>query len=62
MKRLAGDNCKRNLNRPIEFEQDWSGGLGATLGADRKLKNIFLVRKIFPEKPIVPYSWSSNVQ
>ena len=35
----------RTLN--IEFEQDWSVGLGATLGADRKLKNIFLVRRIF---------------
>ena len=34
----------------IEFQQDWSVGLGATLGADRKLKNIFLVRKIFPGK------------
>ena len=31
----------------IEFEQDWSVGLGATLGADRKFKNIFLVRRIF---------------
>ena len=26
----AGDNCKCALN--IEFEQDWSVGLGATLG------------------------------
>ena len=33
-KGLAGDNCKRTLN--IEFEQDWSVGSGATLGADRK--------------------------
>ena len=47
-KGLAGDNCKRTLNK--EFEQDWSVGLGATLGADRKLKNIFLVRRIFPGK------------
>ena len=47
-KGLAGDNCKRTLN--IEFEQDWSVGLGATLGADRKFKNIFLVRRIFPGK------------
>ena len=47
-KGLAGDNYKRTLN--IEFEQDWSVGLGATLGADRKLKNIFLVRRIFPGK------------
>ena len=29
-KGLAGDNCKTTLN--IEFEQDWSVGLGATLG------------------------------
>ena len=27
---MAGDNCKRTLN--MEFEQDWSVGLGATLG------------------------------
>ena len=47
-KGLAGDNCKGTVN--IEFEQDWSVGLGATLGVDRKLKNIFLVRRIFPGK------------
>ena len=29
-KGLAGDNCKTTLN--IEFELDWSDGLGATLG------------------------------
>ena len=29
-KGLAGDNSKRALN--IEFEQDWSVDLGATLG------------------------------
>ena len=29
-KGLAGDNFKTILN--IEFEQDWSVGLGATLG------------------------------
>ena len=34
----------------IEFEQDWSVGVGATLGAVIKLKNIFLVRRIFPGK------------
>ena len=33
----ARDNCKRSLN--IEYEQDWSVGLGVTLG-DRN-KNIF---------------------
>ena len=32
------------------IEQDWSFTLGSTLGADRKLKNIFLVRRIFPGK------------
>ena len=47
-KGLAGDNCKKTLN--IEFEQDLSVGLGATLGADRKLNNIFLVTRIFPGK------------
>ena len=39
LKGLAEDNCKSNLN--IKFEQDWSVGLGATLGADRKLKKYF---------------------
>ena len=34
----------------VEFVQDWSVGLDATLGADGKLKNIFLVRRIFPGK------------
>ena len=29
-KSWAGDNCESALN--IEFEQDWSVGLGATLG------------------------------
>ena len=49
MKRTqAGDNCKRTLNR--EFEQDFSVGLGATFRADRKFKNIFLVKRIFPGK------------
>ena len=49
MKRRVGDNCKRTLN--IEFEQDWSVGLSATLGdaMDRKLK-IFPGTKIFPGK------------
>ena len=34
----------------IEFEQDWSVSLAAKLGGVRKLKNIFLVRRIFPGK------------
>ena len=33
MERGAGDICKSALN--IEFEQDWSVGLGATLGDGR---------------------------
>ena len=43
-----GDICKGTLD--IEFERDWSVGLGATLGdaTDRKLKTIFLVSGIFP--------------
>ena len=41
----TGDNYKSALN--IKFEQHWSVGLGATLGADRKLKNIILVTRIF---------------
>ena len=47
---LAEGNCKRTLN--IEFEQDWSVGLGANLGdaTYRKLKTIFLVSGIFPGK------------
>ena len=46
----VGYNCKRTLN--IEFEQDWSVGLGATLGdaTDRKLKIIFLASRIFSGK------------
>ena len=38
-KGLAGDNCKTTLN--IEFEQDWSVGLGATLGDGWKIKKIY---------------------
>ena len=57
----AGDNCNSALN--IEFEQDCSVALGATLGTDRKLKSIILVTRIsFGGKPIVPYYWGSNVQ
>ena len=33
-----------------EFEQDWSVGLGATLGADRKFKKYFSSYKDFSEK------------
>ena len=47
-KGLAGDNCKWPVN--IEFEQDCSVGLGATLGADRKLKKYFSSYKDFSGK------------
>ena len=46
-KKWAGDICKGTLN--IEFEQDWSVGLCATIGdaTDRKLKTTFF-SGIFP--------------
>ena len=44
-KGFTGDNCKGALN--IEFEQDRWVGLGATLGADRKLKKYFASYKDF---------------
>ena len=59
-KGLAADNCKTTLN--IEFEQDWSVGLGVTLGDGYKIKIFFYLQVFFLEKPIVPYSWGSNVQ
>ena len=34
----------------IELEQDWSVGLGSTLGDGKKVKNIFLVSGIFSGK------------
>ena len=37
----------------IKFEQDWSVGLGTTLRDNRKLNTIFLVSRIFREKPMV---------
>ena len=49
-KGLAGDNCKRTLN--IEFEQDWSVGLGATLGAGLKIKKYFSSYKNFSDSAI----------
>ena len=46
---MAGDICKRALD--IEFEQDWSFTLGATLGDREKIKkNIILVTRIFSGK------------
>ena len=34
----------------MEFEQDWSVGLSATLGDGQKIKTIFKVSGIFPGK------------
>ena len=34
----------------IEFEQDWSVGVDTTLHERQKIKNYFLVSRIFPEK------------
>ena len=47
-KTRARDISKRTLDS--EFEQDWSVGVGATLGDGQKIKTIFLVSGIFPEK------------
>ena len=44
----AGDNCKMALN--IEFEQDLSVCLGATLGDGQKIKNYFSSFRDFPGK------------
>ena len=38
-KKKEGDNCKWPPD--IEFEQDWSVGLGAMLGDGQKIKNYF---------------------
>ena len=57
----ARDICKETLD--IEFERDWSVGLGATLGEGQKIKNYFSSFRdfFFREKPIVSYCWASNV-
>ena len=39
LKEQAGDICKETPD--IEFEQDWSGGLGAILADGQKIKNYF---------------------
>ena len=39
MKKGARDICKGTLD--IEFERDWSVGLGAKLGDGQKIKNYF---------------------
>ena len=49
MKKQAGDICKGTPD--IEFEQNWSVGLGATLGDRQKIKNYFFsFRDFFFEK------------
>ena len=46
----------------IEFEQDWSVGLGAILADGQKIKNyLSSFRDFFREKPIVSYCRTSNV-
>ena len=47
-KKRARDICKGTLD--IEFERDWSVGLGATLGNEQKIKNYFSSLRIFPGK------------
>ena len=64
MKR-TGWNCKTTLN--IEFEQDWSVGLGATLRDRQKIKkNIILVTRIFQGKAdsaiLLSFECSINTQ
>ena len=39
LKKRAIDICKGTLD--IEFERDWSFGLGTTLGDEQKIKNYF---------------------
>ena len=47
-KKRAGDICKGTLD--IEFERDWSVGLGAMLGNRQKIKNYFSSFKDFSGK------------
>ena len=48
LKGRARDNCRRALN--IEFEQDWSVGLGAMLGDGEKMIKYFSSYNIFSGK------------
>ena len=50
-KRETGNICKRTPD--IEFEQDWSVGLGATLCDRQKIKNYFSSLKDFRKNAIV---------
>ena len=47
-KKRAKDIYKGTLD--IEFERDWSVGLGATLGDGQKIKNYFSSFRTFPGK------------
>ena len=47
-KKRARDICKGTLD--IEFERDWSFGLGSTLGDEQKIKNYFSSFRDFPGK------------
>ena len=47
-KEQAEDICKGTPD--IEFEQDWSVGLGAILADGQKIKNYFSISGIFPGK------------
>ena len=50
-----GDICKGTLD--IEFELDWSFGLGGTLGDIHTDFFFISVSGFFLEKPIVSYCW-----
>ena len=47
-KKRVRNICKGTLD--TEFERDWSGGLGATLGDEQKIKNYFPSFRDFPGK------------
>ena len=47
-KKRARDICKGTLD--IEFERDWSFGLGATLGDEQKIKKYFSSLRDFSGK------------
>ena len=56
----ARDIYKGTLD--IEFERDWSFGLGATSDDEQKIKNYFSsFGDFFRENTIVSYCWTSNV-
>ena len=54
-----GNICKGTSD--IEFEQDWSLGLGATLRDRQKINYFSGFKYFFREKPIVSYCWVSYV-